>query len=77
VGLFSSRLLPGRVPLKWKKWFSSVLLIATGSEASGWVGNLVVFLGATSGLAIQMLFGEVLVRKSAHYEALAFLMALK
>jgi len=48
-----------------------------GSEGLGREGNLGVFLGATSCLAVQMLFGEVLARKSAQYEALAFLIALK
>jgi len=54
-----------------------MLLIATGSEASGREGNLGVFLGATSCLAVQMLLGEVFARKLAQEEALALLMALK
>jgi len=48
-----------------KKWFRSALLIATGSEASGRVGNLRVSLGATNCLADQILFGDALARKSA------------
>ena len=48
-----------------------------GSEASGRKGNLGVFLGATRCLTVQMWFGEAVARKSAQYEALAFLMALK
>jgi len=53
------------------------LFIETGSEAPGREGNLGVFLGATNCLAVLMLFGEILARKSAQYEALAFFMALK
>jgi len=46
-------------------WSRRALLIATGFEASGREGTLRVFLGATSCLAFQILFGEVLARKSA------------
>jgi len=53
------------VPWGGKKWYRSVLLIATGFKASGYEGNLRVFLGATSYLAVQKLFGEVFARKSA------------
>jgi len=64
--------------LLWgKKWFSSPLLIATGPEASGREGNLVVFLGAISCSAAQMFFGEVFAIKSAQSEAFPLLMALK
>jgi len=38
--------------------------MATGTEASGREGNLGVFLGATSCLAVHMLFGEVYAWKS-------------
>jgi len=64
-GFFVRRPLPGRGSLGGKKWSKSALLIATGSVASGRVGNLGVFLGATNCLAVQMLFGEALARKSA------------
>jgi len=49
----------------------------TGSDVLGREGNLGVFLGATSCLVVHTLFGEALARKSAQYEALAFLIALK
>ena len=62
---FFRRPLLGRGSLGGKKWSWSALLIATGSEASGRKGNLVVFLGATSCLAVHMLSGEVFARKSA------------
>ena len=75
-GFFLRRPLSGRGSLGGKKWSSSALLIATGSEASGREGNLGVFLGVTSCLAVQMLSGEVFARKSAQYEACALLMAL-
>jgi len=64
-GLFFRRPLPGRGSSGGKKWSRSALLIATGFEASGREGNLGVFLGATSCLAVQMWFGEVFARKSA------------
>ena len=64
-GFFLRRLLPGRGCLGGKKWSNSALLIATRPEASGREGNLGVFLGTTSCLAVQMLFGEVFARKSA------------
>jgi len=76
-GFLFRRPLLGRVSLGGKKWSRSALLIATGSEASGRGGNLGVFLGATSCLAVHMLFGEVFARKSAQYKAFALLMALK
>ena len=63
--------------LEGKKWSICTLLRVTGSEASGREGNLGVFLGVTSCLAVEMLFGEALARKSAQYEALGFLMAFK
>jgi len=59
------RALLGRGLLGGKKWSSSALLIATGQEASGKEGNLGVFLRGTNCLAVQMLFGEAFVRKSA------------
>jgi len=74
---FFRRPLLGRGSLGGKKWPRTASLMATGSEASGMEGNLGVFLGATSCLAVHMLFGEVFARKSAHYEAFALLMALK
>jgi len=64
-GFFFRRPLSGRVPLGGKKWSSSAWLIFTGSQAPGGEGNIGVFLGAISCLAVQMLFGEVLERKSA------------
>jgi len=76
-GFFLRQPLLGRGSLGGKKWSRSALLIATGSESSGKDGNLGVFLGATSCLAVQMLFGEIFARKSAQYEAFALLMALK
>ena len=63
--IFLSRLLPGRASLGGQKWSSSARLMETGSEAPGREENLGVFLGATSFLALHMLFGEVLARKSA------------
>jgi len=60
-----------------KKCSSSALLMPTRSPASRSEGNQGVFLGATSCLAVQVLLGEVLARKSAQYEALAFLRTLK
>jgi len=70
---------PGRGSLGGKKWSSSALLIVTGSEAPGRDGNLGVtlFLGATSSLAVQTLFGQVLARKSAQWEAFTLFMALE
>jgi len=76
-GFLFRRPLLGRGSLGGKKWSRSALLIATESEASGREGNLGVFLGATSCLAVYLLFGEVFARKSAQYEAFALLMALK
>jgi len=64
-GFFVRRPLLGRGFLGGKKWSSSAFLIATGPEPSGREGNLEVFLGATSSLADQMLFGEAFARKSA------------
>jgi len=64
-GFFFRRPLLGKGSLEGKKWSRSALLTATGFEASGMEGNLGVFLGATSCLAGQMLFGEVFARKSA------------
>ena len=64
-GFLDSRPRSGRGSLGGKKCFRSALLIATGFEASGREGNLGVFLGATSCLAVQMLFGEVFAKKSA------------
>ena len=65
AGFLLRQPLVGRGYLGGKKWSSNALLIATGPEASGREGNLVVFLGGTSCLAVQMLFGEVFARKSA------------
>jgi len=76
-GFLFRRPLLGRGSLGGKKWSRSVLLIATGLEVLGREGNLGVFLGATSCLAVHMLSGEVIARKSAQYEAFALLMALK
>ena len=76
-GFFLRRPLLGRLPLGGKKWSSRAWLILTGSEVPGREGNLGVFLGATNCLAVQMLFGEVLARKSAQYEAGAFVMPLQ
>jgi len=76
-GFFFRRPLLGKGSLGGKKWSRSVLLIATGREASGRDGSLGVFLVATSCLAVHMLSGEVFARKSAPYEAFALLMALK
>jgi len=67
----------GRGSLGGKKWSRSALLIANGSKASGREGKLGVFLGATSCLAVHMLFGEAFARKAAQYEAFALLIALK
>ena len=64
-GFFVRRPLLGRGLLGGKKWSSSALLIVTGFEASEREGNLGVFLGATSCLAVQMLLGEGFARKSA------------
>jgi len=47
-GFFLRRPLLGRGSLGGRKWSSSALLIATGSETLGREGNLGVFLGATS-----------------------------
>jgi len=74
-GFFLNPLLLGKVPLWGKKCSSCAWFMATGSEVSGSEGHLGVFLGATSCLSIQMLFGQVLARKSAQYQALAFLKA--
>jgi len=74
--LFRQPLL-GRGSCGGKKWSRSTLLIATGLEASGREGNLGVFLGTTSCLAVHMLSGEVFARKSSEYEAFALLMAFK
>jgi len=63
--MFFRRPLPGMGSLGGKNWSSNYSLIATGFEASGREGNLWVFLGATSCLAVQMLFGEVFARNSA------------
>jgi len=64
-GFLFRRPLLGRGSLGGKKWSRSALLIATGFEASGREGNLGVFFRATSCLAVQMLFREVLPRKLA------------
>jgi len=76
-GFFLRRPLLGRGFLGGKKWSRNGLLIATGFRASGREGNLGVFVGATSCLAVQMLFGEVFTRKSAQYQAFALLIDLK
>ena len=76
-GFFVRRPLPGKGSLGGKKWSTSALLIATGPEASRREGNLGVFLGATSCLAVQMLFGDVFATKSVQLEAFALLMALQ
>ena len=59
------RTLLGRGSLGGMKSSSSALLIATGPEESRREGNLGLFLGVTSCLAVQMLFGEAFARKSA------------
>ena len=64
-GFFFRRPLPGRLSLGVKKWSRNTLLISTGSEALAREWNLELSLAATSCFAIQMLFGEVLLRKSA------------
>jgi len=64
-GFLVRRPLLGRGFLGGKKWSSSALLIATGPEASGREGNVGVFLRATNCLAVQMLFGEAFVKRSA------------
>ena len=64
-GLLFRRPLLGRGSLGGKKCSSSALLIVTGFEASLREGNLGDFLGVTSCLAVQMLFGEVFARRSA------------
>ena len=64
-GSFVRRPLPGRGFLGGKRWSSSAWLFVTWSGASGREGNLGAFLGATSCLAVQMLFGDVFVRKAA------------
>jgi len=69
-GFHLSQFLLGMVPLEGKKWSSNALLRETGSEASGNQGNLGVFRMVTSFLAVQMLLGEVLVKKLAQYERL-------
>jgi len=61
-GFFVRHPLLGRGSLGGKKWFKSGLFTTTGSEASGRQGNLGVFLGVTSCLAFEMLFGEVFAR---------------
>jgi len=76
-GFFFRQPLLGRGSLWGKKWSRSALLIATGSEASVKEGNLGVFLGATSCLAVHMFSGELFARKSVQDEAFALLMALK
>jgi len=64
-GYFDSRPQLGRSSLGGKKSYRSASFTATGFEASGRERNLGVFLGATNCLAVQILFGVVLVRKSA------------
>jgi len=64
-GFFDRRPLLGRGSLGGKKCARRAFLTATESEASVREGNLGVSLGATSCLAVQMLFGEVFARKSA------------
>jgi len=64
-GFLLRRPLLGRGSLGGKKWSGGALLIATGPEALGREGNLGVFLRATSCLAVQMLFGDALARRSA------------
>ena len=59
------RPLLGRGSFGGKKCIKSAFWIANVAEASWREGNLGVFLGATSCLAVQMMFAEVLVRKSA------------
>ena len=76
-GYFFRRPLLGMLPLGGNKWSSSAWLIMIGAEAPGREGNLGVFLGTSNWLAVQMLFGEILARKSAQYEGLAYLIALK
>jgi len=64
-GFLFRRPLLGRGFLEGKKCFRSVLFTATGFKASGREGTLGVFLGATRCLAVQILFGGVVARKSA------------
>ena len=64
-GFFARSPLLGKGSLGGKKCPRSALLIATGSVASGREGNLGVFLRPTNCLAVQRLFGEVFIRKSA------------
>ena len=57
--------LGGRGSFGGKKWSKRALLLDTRSVAPGKEGNLGVFLGATHRLAVHILWGVVLVRKSA------------
>jgi len=63
-GFFFRRLLLGKGSLEGEEIIQKCVVDRDGFEASGWEGNLGVFLGATSLLAVQMLFGEVFARKS-------------
>ena len=69
-GALLRRPLQGMMPLRGKKWSCSTLVIVTGSEASRRERNLGAWLWVTSCLAVQMVFGEVLARRSTYYEAL-------
>ena len=52
-------------------------MISTGELASGRLGKRGVLRGVTNFFAVHMLWGVVLARKSAQWEFLAFLIALK
>jgi len=64
-GLRERRPLGGRGSFGGKKCSKRALLIDTGSVALGSEGNLRVFLGATNCFVVHILWGVVLVRRSA------------
>jgi len=76
-GSLDRRALGGRWFFSGKKWSRRALLIDTWSVGPGREGNQGVFLGATNCLAAHMLWGVALARRSALYDVLALLMALK
>jgi len=59
------RPLWGQVSFSGKKWSRRALLMNTSSVAPGREGNLGLFLRAMNCLAVHMLWGVVLARKSA------------